>query len=183
MSLDGFSGLEVKRSLNFITHSSSPLRTPILMAKQVIFDTLCSVCERMIDEQHLEPPNHQWEFTHHSFENLEHSAQEGCHLCNLVLDQLDLERWSKFFRTPEIALQSKRHPLTFSIYRKDYHDPFKLRSEADTLAIMSTESLEINVSAPKISIPNEVAPCIAILSAQFRENTGEVVWYAQDVLG
>jgi hypothetical protein len=129
----------------------------------------------MIDEQHIEPPNHQWEFIHHSFEDLQQSAWQGCHLCNLVLDQLDLERWSKFFTSPEIALQSKRRPLTFSIYREEYHDPLKSRSEEDTLAILPTEVVEIVVRAPDLGVAKELTPCIAILSAQFHKNAGEMV--------
>jgi hypothetical protein len=146
------------------------------MAQQVlIFDTLCKICEHLIEEQHVELPNRQWAFTHHSLEALQQSAKQGCHLCNLILDQLDLERWSNFFTTPEISLQSKRRPLTFSIYREEYHDPFSLRSEEDTLAILPTEVVKITVQAPDLGIPEEVAPCIAILSAQFRENAGEMV--------
>ena len=154
------------------------------MAQQVAFDTLCLICERMIEEQHVTPPNHQWEFTHHCFEDLQKSAEQGCHLCNLILDQLDFERWSKLFSTPEIALHSKCRPLTLKIYRKEYHDPFNLRSEEETLAILPTEVVEVVVWAPSL---NQIAPCIAILSAQFCENAGEsnfpvlqeVVWSAE----
>jgi SUMO ligase MMS21 Smc5/6 complex component len=152
------------------------------MAQQVTFDKLCRICERMIEEQHVALPNHQWDFTHHSFEDLEKSAEQGCHLCSLVLDQLDFERWSKFFKTPEIALHSKCRPLTFTIYRKEYHDPFKLRSEEDTLAILPTEVVEVIVRAPNLSIPKGDTPCIAILSAQFRENAGEIVQSAGGVI-
>jgi hypothetical protein len=148
------------------------------MAQQVTFDTFCSTCKRMIHEKHVELPNHQWTYTHHSFEDLKQSALQDCHLCNLFLDQLDLERWSKFFITPEIALQSTQRPLTFTIYRKEYHDPFKLRSEQDTLAVLPTEVVEITVRAPDPGILKGVGPCIAILSAQFRENAGEIFQFA-----
>lgn len=153
------------------------------MAQQVTFDTLCIICTRMIEEQHVALPNHQWEFTHHSFEDLQTSAEQGCHLCNLVLDQLDFERWSKFFKMSEIALQSKCRPLTFTIYRNEYHDPFNLRSEAETLAILPTEVVEVIVRAPNLDIPKADTPCIAILSAQFRENAGEIAQSAGGVVG
>jgi hypothetical protein len=129
----------------------------------------------MLDEEHVALPNHQWKFSHHSFIDLQQSAREGCHLCNLILDQLDLERWSKFFTTPEIGLQSERCPLTLSIYRKEHHDPFKRRSEEDTLALLPTEVVEITVRAPEIGTAKKVAPCIAILNAQFRKSAGKMV--------
>jgi hypothetical protein len=145
------------------------------MSQHVIFDVLCRLCERMLDEKHVAVPNHQWNFNHYSFIDLQQSARQGCHLCNLILDQLDLERWSEFFTTPEIALQSERGPLTLSIYRKEYHDPFKRRSEEDTLALLPAEVVEITVHAPDIGMAQKVAPCIAILNTQFRKNAGEMV--------
>jgi hypothetical protein len=75
-----------------------------------------------------------------------------------------------------------QQPLQVTIYREEYHDPFNRKSEKEILDILPTEAVHITVYAPETAVPDGLTTCIAILSAQFRENAGGMFQFASNVI-